>query len=172
MNQRGLSINEGTLAAYREMRAVYSDEIILLAGRECASRGQGFDKVMAYLQVWQRQGLASADDVMAYMGEVGRHNAFIAQLWELWGKPHQPTASDRRLLNRWQSEWQLSPEVIVAAAAYASSAEKPMAYLDSVLCGYVQRGITTPEQVAEEHDQWQQKNAANAKCTMQTTMLN
>ncbi len=162
MNQRGLSINEGTLAAYREMRAVYPDEIILLAGRECASRGQGFDKVMAYLQVWQRQGLASADDVMAYMGEVGRQNAFIAQLWELWGKPHQPTASDRRLLNRWQSEWQLSPEVIVAAAAYASSAEKPMAYLDSVLGGYVQRGITTPEQVAEEHDQWQQKNAASA----------
>ena len=47
--------------------------------------------------------------------------------------------------------------MIVATAAYAAKADKPMAYLDKLLEGFADKHIATPEQAAADHDQWQQQ---------------
>ena len=50
--------------------------------------------------------------------------------------------------------------MIVATAAYAAKADKPMPYLDKLLEGFVEKHIDTPEAVAADHEQWKQQHAA------------
>ncbi|MGN0971864.1 MAG: DnaD domain protein, partial [Aristaeellaceae bacterium] len=155
-----LTVNEETKAKYARMRELYPDTVILLAGSECAGRGQPFDQVMSYLEAWQRLGLQTEQDVRAYMDKVNRQNQFIAQLYELWGKNNRPAAGDRALLSRWTEQWGFSEDVIVAAATQCARADKPMAYLDKLLEGFVEKHIDTPEAVAANQEQWKQQHAA------------
>lgn len=157
-----LTVNEETKAKYARMRELYPDQVILLAGSECAGRGQPFDQVMSYLEAWQRLGLQTEQDVRAYMDKVNRQNQFIAQLYELWGKNNRPAAGDRALLSRWTEQWGFGEDMIVATAAYAAKADKPMAYLDKLLEGFAEKHIDTPEQAAADHDQWQQQQQQTA----------
>ncbi|MGN1021209.1 MAG: DnaD domain protein [Aristaeellaceae bacterium] len=157
-NNASLTVNEETKAQYARMRALYPDGIILLAGRECVGRGQPFEQVMSYLEAWQRLGLQTEQDVRAYMQTVNRQNAFLSQLYHLWGKDSsRPTAADRTLLTRWTEQWKFTEDVIVAAASQCARADKPMAYLDKLLEGFVEKHIDTPEAVAADHEQWQQQ---------------
>ncbi|MGN0778382.1 MAG: DnaD domain protein [Aristaeellaceae bacterium] len=159
-NNPALTVNDETKAAYESMRKLYPDPIILLAGRECVGRGQPFEQVMSYLEAWQRLGLQSEQDVRTYMQTVNQQNRFLTQLYRLWGKDMRPTAGDRTLLTRWTEQWKFTEDMIVATAAYAAKADKPMAYLDKLLEGFVEKHIDTPEAAAADHAQWEQQHAA------------
>ena len=157
MNIRGVSINEGTKAVYAEMRALYPDNIILMAGRECARHGLAFDDVMKTLQAWKKQGLGTAEEIEEAMRVVNEQNAFVQTLFDLWGVKNRPNAADRARVQRWLGEWGLSETFIVSCAAYAENAGKPMPYLDKLLETFRQQGITTPEAAAAVHTTWREK---------------
>lgn len=147
MNIQGVSVNEGTLDMYDQMRALYPDEIILLAGKACAKAGGKLDDVMTTLRAWKRMGLQDAAQVRESLKQVEERNAFLDALYGLWGRPHRPSAGDRALVNRWERELGYSQETILFCAAYARDAEKPMPYLDKLLTVYHAQGLTTPEQI-------------------------
>lgn len=157
MNIRGVTVNEGTKAVYAEMRALYPDNIILMAGRECARHGLAFDDVMKTLQAWKKQGLGTAEEIEEAMRVVNEQNAFVQTLFDLWGVKNRPNASDRAKVQRWLGEWGLSETFIVSCAAYAENAGKPMPYLDKLLETFRQQGITTPEAAAAVHTTWREK---------------
>lgn len=168
MNIPTLTINEETLAKYQKMQELYPEDVILMAASECAGRGLDFDDVLATLQAWKRQGLAGKEDISQSMRQVNQQNAFLTQLFELWGRKNRPTASDRRLLKRWTQEWRFSEEMIVTTAAYAANADKPMAYLDKLLEEFAHKSITTPEQAAAEYASHQQKDAVSSAKPVKT----
>ena len=162
LNLPTLTVNDDTRAKFAQMQELYTDDVILMAASECAGRGLDFDDVLKTLRSWKRQGLADRMAILESMKLVNQQNGFLTQLFELWGRRNRPTAADRKLLSQWTDEWKFTDEMIIATAAYAANADKPMLYLDKLLEGFSQKHITTPEQAAAERAEHQQKAPAAA----------
>jgi DNA replication protein DnaD len=141
----GLSVNEGTLAAYHQMRALYPHEVILLAAREAARAGGRLDDVLRLLTTWQEKGLQTTRQVEEYIAAFYESNRLLTQLYEQCGKPGKPTASDRALLAKWQKDWGFPREMLLLAASYSQAADSKMPYMDTVLKAWHEGNITTPE---------------------------
>ncbi len=151
MNIRGVSVNEGTLATYQQMRELYPDEIILMAGRACAGAGGKLNDVLTTLKIWKKQGLQTAAQVQESLNTISSQNTFLGALFELWGRPERPTAGDRALLSRWETELGYGEEMILTCAPFAREANRPMPYLDKLLRAYHEQGIITPDQAIAAH---------------------
>ena len=149
MNIQGVTINDATLAIYDQMRVLYPDEVILIAGRECARGGRGLDDVMGMLESWQGKGLRTVQDVQKYIDEFNEQGALVKLLYDHWGKTDRPTAVDRKRVQKWRGEMGFSMEMILFCAEFAKDAKGPMAYLDKLLTGYAKDGVRTPEAAAK-----------------------
>lgn len=164
MKVRGVSINAGTLAVYSDMRTLYPDAIILMAGQECARHGvTTLDDVMTTLQNWKRNGLQTADDVRAYMKRINEQNDFLRVLYEVTGmESARPNAADRRIAAKWLEEWGFDMGFVAQCAAWAIGKERPLGYLDRMLEVYHGKGIRSIEAAMAEREQFQQGLAAKA----------
>lgn len=160
MNIQGVTINDATLAVYDQMRALYQDDVILLAGRECARQGRGLDDVMSLLASWQKKNLRTAEDVEKYIGQINELGAVVKLLYEQWGKPARVTAADRDRVHRWLHELGLGMEMILCCAEFAAGAAKPMPYLDKLLTDYAAQGVCTPEAAMQARAAHQAQQAA------------
>ncbi len=156
MNVRNVSVNSSTIAEYVQMRTLYPDEIIRLAGKECAKRKKSFDDVMKTLKNWKRNGLESVADIEKYMKQVDDMNDFLLMLYEELGVSAQPNAADRRLAQKWMKTFGYDMGFITQCAPWASGKEKPMAYLDALLTRFHDRGIDTMAAARREREQHQQ----------------
>ena len=156
MKLQNVTINAGTLAVYADMRALYPDNIILMAGRECAKRGADFEGVMTTLKAWKRNGLQSAEDVNRYMKQVDDANDFLQMIYEVMGVTAKPNAADRKLAKKWLEEYAFDMGFITQCAAWAIGKEKPMLYLDAVLTSMRGKNITTIEAALKEREDHQQ----------------
>ena len=156
MKLQSVTINEGTLAVYADMRALYPDNIILMAGKECAKRGADFEGVMTTLKNWKRNGLESANDVTHYMKQVDDMNDFLLMLYEVLGVSVKPNAADRRLAKKWLETYGYDMGFVTQCAAWAIGKEKPMLYLDTVLSRFREKGISTMEAAMQERENHQQ----------------
>ena len=159
MKLQNVTINEGTLAVYADMRALYPDNIILMAGKECAKRGADFEGVMTTLKAWKRNGLASAEDVNRYMKQVDDANDFLQMIYEVMGVHARPNAADRKLAKKWLEEYAFDMGFVTQCAAWAVGKEKPMLYLDAVLGNFREKNITTIEAAMKERENHQQSLA-------------
>ncbi len=160
MKLQHVSINEGTLAVYADMRALYPDNIILMAGKECAKRGADFEGVMTTLKNWKRNGLESAADVQAYMKQVDDMNDFLLMLYEVLGVHVKPNAADRRLAKKWLEQYGYDMGFVTQCAPWAAGKDKPMVYLDTVLGRFHDKGVFTMEAALQERENHQQTFAA------------
>lgn len=151
LNKPGVTVNESTLAVYAEMRALYEDETILLAGKECAKRQCDFEDVLKTLKNWNKNGLRTRAQIDDYMREVGQYNEFVDQLYNLWGKTSRSSAANRAMVRKWTEEWNFTREMVVTCAAFAKEAERPMAYLNGVLDNFRKQGVFTPEAALAAH---------------------
>lgn len=159
MKLQNVTINEGTLAVYADMRALYPDNIILMAGKECAKRGADFEGVMTTLKNWKRNGLETAADVTRYMKQVDDANDFLLMLYEVMGVSVKPNAADRKLAKKWLAEYAFDMAFVTQCAAWAVGKEKPMAYLDAVLTRFREHGITSMDAAMKEREAHQQAQA-------------
>ena len=55
-----------------------------------------------------------------------------------------------KMLDKWEDELGFSREMISLAAEYAFEAKKPISYMDSILEGWAEKGIRTPEAARKE----------------------
>ena len=156
MKLQNVTINEGTLAVYADMRALYPDIIILMAGKECAKRGADFEGVMTTLKNWKRNGLESAADGTHYMKQVDDANDFLLMLYEVLGVSVKPNAADRRLAKKWLETYGYDMGFVTQCAAWAIGKEKPMLSLDTVLGRFHEKGISTVEAAMQERENHQQ----------------
>ena len=170
LNLPTAAVNDGTLRVYADMRALYPDNIIMMAGRECSRHGvTKLDDVMNTLQYWKRSGLKDAEDVRLFMQKLDDQNAFLRVLYEVTGMADaKPNAADRRLLSRWVDEWGFDESFVTECAAFAIGKERPMLYLDKLLENYHGKGVRTMEAARAERESFQQGLAARAETRPQT----
>ena len=152
LGNRRLTVNAETLKLYDEMRGYASHEVILLAARECALVGGDPEKVLTTLKVWKNKGVTTPEQVEASLSEIRALNDRISPLYTLWGKDQKPTASDRTLLTKWTGQWGFPLETVQAVAPYAQGANRPMAYLDSLLKISHEKGLKDPMAIQDELD--------------------
>lgn len=147
-------INPRNLQLYDRMLDLYPQEIILIAAQECGHTGKDAEDTLKLLQAWKEKGLETRNDVEDYVQSFHEQTALIRELRRIWGTDETRIGkTDRSLVSKWGNELGFSRETILTAAAYASEAKQPMAYLDRILADYQQKGINTPEQVKQEHGQ-------------------
>ena len=163
------AINDGTLAVYQEMRALYPDAIILMAGRECSRHGvTKLDDVMNTLHTWKRNGLQTAEDIRLYMQKINDLNEFLRVLYEVTGMVDaRPNPGDRRLATRWLDEWGFDMAFVTQCAAWAIGKERPLGYLDRMLEVYRDKGVRTIEAAQQERERFQQSYQAGAEGSKQ-----
>ena len=159
------TINDGTLAVYQDMRALYPDAIILMAGHECSRHGvTTLDDVMNTLQNWKRNGLESAEDIRRYMKKINDQNDFLRVLYDVLGMEGvRPNAPDRRLMAKWLEDWGFDMTFVNLCAAWAAGKEKPMGYLDKMLEIYRDKGICTIDAAQKERESFHESFAAKAE---------
>ena len=159
LNLQNVSVNVGTKAVYEDMRALYPDNIIKLAGEECAKRGGSFSDVMDTLEEWKNNRLTSVEEIAGYVRQKNQYNKFLRMLYEAMGVTVKPNAADRKLAKKWLQEYAFDMEFVIGCAAWAVGKEKPMLYLDAVLSNYREKNITTLEEATRERAAHQQAQA-------------
>ncbi len=162
LNLPTAAINPGTLRVYEEMRALYPDAIILMAGRECSRHGvTKLDDVMNTLQNWKRNGLSDAEGIRRYMQKINDLNDFLRVLYEVTGMANaRPNAADRRIAGKWLEDWGFDMGFVTQCAAWAIGKERPLGYLDRMLEAYQLKGVRTIEAAQQERESFQQAAAA------------
>ena len=145
-------VNQRSLQLYDQMLSLYPQEVILIAARECGHSGKDAGDILKLLQSWKDKELTGLRDIEAYVQVFHDQTALIRELRGIWGTDEKKIGTaDRSLVSKWENAFGFSRELILAAAPYAAEAKQPMAYLDSILAGYRQKGITTPEEARNDH---------------------
>lgn len=145
-------VDEGMRAVYRGMQAIQSDEVILLAANQAGKkRSPKLDDVVALVESWNERGLRDAATVNAYLHNVQETDKRLRALFTLAGKEPGCTQANREMLNKWRGEWQLGDPVLDLAATYARGMDRPMAYMDKLLKGWREKGVTTAAEAEQEH---------------------
>ena len=159
------ALNAGTMSVYEDMRALYPDAIILMAGQECSRHGvTTLDEVMTTLRNWKRNGLQTAEGIRAYMQKINHQNEFLRVLYEQTGMAGaKPNAADRRIAAKWLDEWGFDETFVTQCAAWAIGKERPLGYLDRILESYNTKGIRTLEAAQKEHESFQQQPSARTE---------
>lgn len=165
LNLPTATINQGTLRVYEEMRALYPDPIILMAGQECSRHGvTKLDDVMNTLQNWKRNGLQDAAQIRQYMQRINELNDFLRVLYEMTGMANaRPNAADRRIATKWLDEWGFDMTFVTQCAAWAIGKERPLGYLDRMLEAWQAKGVRTIEAAKAERESFQQTIAARTQ---------
>jgi len=147
---RSAPVNDGTVALYEQMLSIAPEEVITLAAKECARTGGRLDEVMQLITSWKNKGIDTAEKATEYIAKFNAQNAFIQDMYTLWGKQGRPTASDRTLLTRWRAEYGFSDEALCMVAPHAEHAERPMVYMDAILKKLYEKGVTNADKVLKE----------------------
>lgn len=165
-------VDEPTRQLYRSMEALAGEDVILMAAREVGKqRGESrsIENVILMLESWKERGLNTAADVTAYLKIVGSENKRLRALFALIGKEAACTQPNRELLRKWRTEWKLSDPLLDLAATYARGTDKPLLYMDKLLTGWRDKGISTVAEAEEEHRRFADsasKPAAKGKKTV------
>ena len=146
-------VSTRSLQLYDRMLALYPQEIILMAARECGHNGKDAEDILKLLESWKEKGLETQADTEQYVKAFHDQTGLIRQMKKTWGTDEtRISKEDRSLVQKWETEMGFSQDVILTAAEYASEAKKPMIYLNSILTDYRSRGISTAEQVRLDHE--------------------
>lgn len=151
LHQPGLTVNDSTLAIYRDFRLMYPDEMIALAGRLCAPRRADLESVGNMLMKWKDLGLSTQAQVEDYIQQYNRHNAALVKLFQLWGHQRRPGDGDRKMMAAWM-EMGFPMEVLEYGASLAREASRPMTYLNRLLTSWHREGAMTLEKAQQAHD--------------------
>ncbi len=76
------------------------------------------------------------------------------------GKKNSPSEPQKELYLKWSATWKFSHEMILLAVDETTSADNPsFNYLDAVLKEWAEKGITTPEALAQEKQRLEKEKA-------------
>ena len=152
------------LELYDRMKALYPQEVILTAARECGHGGKGSEDVLKLLESWKTKGLETGEQVNAYVQAFHSQTELIRELRSAWGTDaSRISKTDREFITKWAKEMGFSREMILSTAQYASDAKSPMTYLDKILADYRKKGITTPEEAEKERKQHRTEGNVSGK---------
>ena len=159
------------LEMFDRMKALYPQEVILTAARECGHGRKGIEDVLKLLESWKEKGLENSAQVNRYVEAFHSQTEMVRELRSLWGTDTSRIGkTDRELVSKWENGMGFSRAMILAAAKYASEAKAPMTYLDSILADYKAKNINTPEEAETERKKHRAAGGASAAKPVKTVV--
>lgn len=150
-------VDSGLRDLYRAMESLASEDVILLAAREVGKkRGDqhSIENVILMLEAWNERGIQTEAQATAYLKSVKAVDKKLRALFALAGREAVCSQANRELLRKWQDDWRLSDPVLELAASYSKNVDKPMAYMDTLLSGWRDKGVSTVAEAEEEHSRF------------------
>lgn len=132
----------------------YEDAFVLYAVRAVHRRlnHAGMEDVDSQLTRWVEQGLNTALAVQMEAQKTREKNALLRQVFETAAVDKQrPSEGDRKMLNRWETEYGMSHELILLAAGYAQGRPSPLDAVNTILRDWSVLGIHDAEAAKNEH---------------------
>ena len=151
------------LELYDRMKALYPQDVILTAARECGHSGKGTEDVLKLLESWKEKGFEDSAEISAYVQAFHSQTELIRELRSIWGTDtSRISKTDRDFVAQWEGAMGFSREMILAAAPAAAGAKNPAAYMDRILSDYKEKGISTPEEAEKERRKHRNTGAGGA----------
>ena len=147
----------GTITPYQEemydrMLHIFPQEIIMLGARECGRKKKDPESLLKLLQSWKERGFTSSEQVESHIASFRDKEDFLKTIRSRWsGRETDPGGQHMDMLSRWEETMGLSRELILKAADYAAEVRRPMAYMDTLMTRYAEKGIRTPEEAEQDH---------------------
>ena len=149
---------------YMQMSLLYPKSIILLAAKECQAKQHGFDSVLKLLQSWKERGFMDEEQIREHIDTFHDKEEFLKSLRSKWSfRDAESCQKALRQLEKWEGEFGFGRDMISLAADLAFEAKKPLAYMDSILAGWSEKGIRTPEDVLEDRRMHSSQTSGPAK---------
>lgn len=111
---------------------------------------------------WWSKGIITlerADEYIKYLTESG---SAAKRLLVILGQSHRPPTDDEvRLANLWFNDWRMSDEMIKEAydKCVNNTGKFSYGYMKKIITGWHEKGITTPEQVKKEQNDYRQSKS-------------
>jgi len=141
---------------YQRLCQEHDPDLVLFAAEEARRMSGNLETAEKYLEIYKRMNLTTRGQAQDYMNEVRSVNRVLYRIFEACGQTGKPNKADRELYQQWR-EWGFSEEMMLLAAAQSKNADARIPYLNKVLEGWHNDGITTKEQVEKR------KNARTAR---------
>ena len=181
LGAKNVGVNSGTIAAYKQMAELCPHEVILMAANELSTqKNNGIDVLTSILGSWKKKGIQTPEQAQSQIATSKRENELIISLNRLWEADLiRMGDNSRSKVHTWLTDWGFSPEIILYCASFAGVNEKksPLAYLDTILKSYHEKGLTTEAEIAAEHERWASEhisvsaNEAHQKATKAIAQL-
>ena len=140
------------LERYNRLLAEGFDQaLIKLAAIHCHRANKyRFDDLEWRLNIWRKDGVSTPAEAEAYMKDMAALSRQLRGVFQSAGYPdRRPGYGDLETYRRWKSAY--SEDLIKFAAECSKNAGGSMAYMDRLLEGWAQSGITTLEAAREQH---------------------
>ena len=129
----------------------FAPELIRLAAIHCHRANKDrFDDLEWRLHIWQKDGVSTPEEAEAYMRQMGALSRQLRGLFQIAGfEDRRPGYGALDTYRRWKDAY--PGELIEFAAECAKGAGGSMAYMDKLLEGWSQEGVTTVETARARH---------------------
>lgn len=163
------SVSEPMVEWFDELAKSYTDDMILLAARECGKNAGNPEDVKRMLESWRKKGITTGAEAEQYIAEFRARSGLLRELRGKWGLSGRMGEADRKLLGEWE-DLGFDREMILHCADFAAGTERPMAYLDKLLRAYAEKGIRTIEAADRERESHQEEMKKNRGTGRQNTL--
>lgn len=137
---------------YGEMLAQgFEPETLRLAAAQCArKRNSNFEYLDWMVKEWAKLNLQKFIDADAYVQAMNQLRTEIRELLQKAGSGRAVQPGDIDLYEGWTARF--SRELIAYAAECARGMDKPMLYIDRVLCEWEKTGVKTVDEARAQHE--------------------
>lgn len=124
----------------------FTDETLLTIAEYCFRCNiRTLEGYNATVEKFYKQGLITADDIGEFLGEAVRRDADIREALEKAGVTRPVTSRDRDSYRTWTYSWKMNRDVVLYAASLAAGNASPVSYMNAVLGGWHNAGVTSLE---------------------------
>ena len=144
---------------FRELKHVYDwievygldEEAVLELVSHCMDQ-KGMRVSVNYIDAvarsWSEEGVVTRDGARAHLAKYDLRKHGASEILRQWNKLRKPTKAETELYEKWVSEWNFTPEAILAALPKLAVSGTPnFVYLDELLESLRQEGQTSKPQM-------------------------
>ena len=144
---------------FRELKHVYDwievygldEEAVLELVSHCMDqkgRRVSVNYIDAVARSWSEEGVVTRDGARAHLAKYDLRKHGASEILRQWNKLRKPTKAETELYEKWVSEWNFTPEAILAALPKLAVSGTPnFVYLDELLESLRQEGQTSKPQM-------------------------
>ena len=144
---------------FRELKHVYDwievygldEEAVLELVSHCMDqkgRRVSVNYIDAVARSWSEEGVVTRDGARAHLAKYDLRKHGASEILRQWNKLRKPTKAETELYEKWVSEWNFTPEAILAALPKLAVSGTPnFVYLDELLDSLRKEGQTSQPEI-------------------------